>query len=678
MPDSTSRHRRFGTYCLDTQTRELRAGGGAPVPLTAKAFDTLCCLIDHHERVVSKDELLAAVWPGRVVEENNLTQAISALRRALGSESRWIVTVPGRGYRFVGDVDDAAGMGAEAAGDPGTQATLPASPMADTRRVVVMGALLFMLALFTASAWWLRQPATPSLPVAHQTLAVLPFRSLSPGPRDELLELGLAETLITRLSSSTPLHVRSLASSGRFAGTRQDPLDAGRQLGAAYVIAGTSQREGRQVRVNARLLAVADGRAVWSGTFDEGLERAFTLQDGIAAAVASALAFELRATPAGSRSPCDGTNPDAYRAYLTGHYQLNRPSANRMRQALGAFRRAIDLDPTCARAYAGMAYAYRALAMTGDQDPRETLPLAKAAVQQALTIDPELAEAYASQGFVRFWYDWDWAAAEASFKRAIELNPSLAEAHIGYAHLLSNLGRPEEATGEARQAVLLDPLSPLVNTLASNFSVIGSQRSDARQGWEKALELDPDFWTALLSRSGSKLSAGDHAGAIADLRRATALSGGNSQVLAALAMVHVSAGDRQAAVRILHDLEVRDRAGYVPATSLAAVRNALGDSAGALDLLERAYQERDIRLVFFRVDARWNNLRTQPRFQVLARRLDLPPRRTSATTAASGGGQAYAAGAPGRTEPQAPAGQDRPRSGRDSVESTTSLRRSTP
>ncbi len=678
MPDSISRHLRFGTYCLDTQTRELRAGGAAPVALTAKAFDTLCCLIDHRERVVSKDELMNAVWPGRVVEENNLTQAVSALRRALGNENRWIVTVPGRGYRFVGDVDEVGVTGPDVAGDPGTLTALPALPMLDPRRVIALGALLFMLALFAASAWRIRQPVIPAVPVAHQTLAVLPFRSLSPGPRDELLELGLAETLITRLSTSTPLHVRSLASSGRFAGTPQDPLDAGRQLGAAYVIAGTSQREGRQVRVNARLLAVADGRAVWSGTFDEGLDRAFMLQDGIAAAVASALAFELRVAPPGSRSPCDGTNPDAYRAYLTGHYQLNRPSANRMRQALGAFRRAIDLDPTCARAYAGMAYAYRALAMTGDQDPRETFPLAKAAVQQALAIDPELAEAYASQGFVRFWYDWDWAGAEASFKRAIELNPSLAEAHMGYAHLLSNLGRRKEATDEARQAVLLDPLSPLVNTLASNFSVIGSQRSDARQGWEKALELDPDFWTALLSRSGTKLSAGDHAGASADLLRASAVSGGNSQVLAALAMVHVSAGDRSAAVQILHELEVRDRAGYVPATSLAAVRNALGDTAGALDLLERAYEERDIRLVFFKVDARWNNLRTHPRFQLLARRLDLLPGRTSANKAASARGQAYAAGAPGRTEPYMPAGWQRPGSARDSVGSTTALRRSTP
>ena len=632
MSDTSQRYHRFGDYCLDTQARELRAGDGALVPLTAKAFDTLCCLIDNRQRVVGKDELLATVWAGRVVEENNLTQAISALRRALGSEHRYIVTVPGRGYRFVADVEDAADAPARDTATP-----VPVPHRFDRRRAIALGALLFMLALFAVSAWRMREPAMPPVPPSQQTLAVLPFRSLSPGPRDELLELGLAETLIARISASTQLRVRSLASSQRFAGSQQDPIDAGRQLGAAYVLEGTTQRDGEQVRVNARLLDVKDGRAIWSGSFDERIDRAFTLQDGIAAAVASALAFEMSELPTAGRSPCDGANAEAYRAYLTGHYQLNRPSAARMRQALTAFRRAVDLDPTCARAYAGMAYAYRALVMTGDQDPKKYFPLAKAAVKQALAIEPDMAEAYASQGFIRFWHDWDWVGAEASFKRALELNPSLAEAHMGYAHLLSNLGRKDEAVLHAREAVTLDPLSPLINTLASNFIVIAGDTGAARQGWEKALELEPDFWTALLSRSGTLMARGDYAGAIADLRRASELSGGNSQALAALGMAHVSAGDYYAAEQILHDLEKRDRAGYVPATSMAALRNALGDSEGALDLLERAYEERDIRMAFLKVDARWNNMRTLPRFQALAQRMKLatsrPPVATGATRA---------------------------------------------
>lgn len=643
MPDTPPRHRRFGTWCLDTQTRELRAGDGAALPLTAKAFDTLCCLIDNRDRVVGKDELLATVWPGRVVEENNLTQAVSVLRRALGGDSRYIVTVPGRGYRFVADVreDDAAAGHAEK-----DTVTAPALVLPVWRKTMAIGALLFMLALFAVAAWRHRESSPLARASPQAAVAVLPFRSLSPGPRDELLEHGLAETLIARLSGSTRLRVRSSTSSQRFARARQDPLDAGRQLGAAYVIEGSIQRDGDQARVNARLLEVAGGRVVWSGTFDERIDRVFTLQDGIATAVASALTSEIRASPADGRSPCDGANAKAYRAYLTGHYQLGRPSGARMRQAIAAFRSAIDLDPTCARAYAGMAQAYRALVMTGDQDPQEYFPLAKAAVKQALAIDPELAEAYASQGFIRFWYDWDWPGAEASFKRAIELNPSLAEAHLGYAHLLSNLGRRQEAVSQARQALALDPLSPLINTLASNFAVMAGNAGEARQGWEKALELEPDYWAALLSRSGTLMARGDYDGAIADLRRAVELSGGNSQAMAALGMVQASAGDYEAAEQVLRDMESRDRTGHVPATSLAAVRNALGDSEGALDLLERACLERDIRLTFLKVDARWNNLRTLPRFQALAQRVGLADPQAAATAGATPAGREYAGGDP--------------------------------
>lgn len=633
MPETPPRYRRFGGYCLDSQTRELRAGDGSLLPLSAKAFDTLSCLIEHRQRVVGKDELLAAIWPGRVVEENNLTQAVSALRRALGSEHRYIVTVPGRGYRFVADVEDTDDLSATAA----------AAPVAAGRwRTIAVATSLLMLGVLAVTVWQLRKPSLPPVTApSQQTLAVLPFRSLSPGPRDELLELGLAETLITRISGSTSLRVRSLSSSQRFAGAKQDPLDAGRQLGATYVVEGTTQRDGGRVRVNARLLAVRDGSALWSGTFDERIDRAFTLQDGIATAVSTALELKIGAVPARGRSPCDGANAEAYRAYLTGRYQLTRPSAARMHQALGAFRKAIDLDPTCARAYAGMASAYRTLSVTGDEDPQLMFPLAKAAVKQALAIDPDLAEAHASQGFIGFLYDWDWAAAEASFKRAIELNPSLAEAHMAYAHLLSNTGRRDEAVQQARQAVALDPLSPLINTLASNFVAVAGHAKEAQQGWEKALKLEPDFWIALLSRSGSLMAQRDYAGAIADLRQARQLSGDSSQVLAALGLAYAAAGDRDAALQVLRDMERRDRAGYLPATSMAAVRNVLGDSEGALDLLERAYRERDIRMAFLKVDARWNNLRTLPRFQALAQRMGLAGGRAMTAVAATSQAPSY-------------------------------------
>jgi serine/threonine-protein kinase len=648
MPDAAPRHYRFEGYRLDTQTRELRDGRGAVVALTAKAFDTLCFLIENRQRVVGKEALFAAVWPGRVVEDNNLTQAIATLRRALGtdgSDHRFIVTVPGRGYRFVAGVEEDDGAQGEAGNlAPAATASSMAPPAAATetdtpapppatiwRQPITVGALLFLLALFAVIAWRMRDASAPapdsratapasqaSAAPAHRTaLAVLPFRSLSSGPGDEGLELGLADTLITRLSRSSALQVRALSSAQRLAGTTQEAKAAGRELGAAYVVEGTTQRAVDRIRVNARLLSVADGRVLWAETFDEHVDSVFTLQDRIGDAVTSALSLAPVVVPVGSESPCDGADAAAYRAYLSGQNELGRPSALRTRQSLVAFRRAIDLDPTCARAYAGMANAYRLLAMVADSDPGEVFPLAQAMADKALALDPALAEAHVALGWIRLWHDWDWPASEASFRRAIELNPSLSNAHFGYANLLKHTGRDAEAAQAARQALALDPLSPVINAIGGWFV------PDPRQALDRSLQLDPDYWLALLLRGVGRVAAGDLAAGVADLEQARRICGDCSHALITLGVVKARTGDADGARAILRGMEARDREGYWPASSLATLRNALGETDAALDLLERAYRERDVRMSFLVIDLgpRWNNLRRQPRFLALMRQM---------------------------------------------------------
>jgi DNA-binding winged helix-turn-helix (wHTH) protein/TolB-like protein/Flp pilus assembly protein TadD len=637
VSEAAIRHYRFESYRLDMQTRELREGDGPALPLTAKAFDTLCYLIAQRQRVVGKDELLAAVWPGRVVEENNLTQAIAALRRALGTnagEHRYIVTVPGRGYRFVAEVREGEG---DALSEPAQSvaAQMPIAPATPPtwRRAMTFGAVLFMLALFAVAAWRMRDaPGSVALRphVPRMSLAVLPFRSLSSGPRDQELELGLADTLITRLSRSGALQVRTLASSERLPDASLDAKRAGRELGAAYVVEGTTQRVADQVRINARLVSVANGGTVWAETFDAPIARVFTLQDRMGEAVIAALELPPVTPPRHPRSPCDGDDALAYRAYLRGSYEINRPDAARLPVALAAFREAIDRDPTCARAWAGTAFAYRAQVMTADRDPREMFPLAKAAVARALAIDPDSAEAWTSKGFIEFWYDWDWPAAEASLRHAVALNPNLAEAHMALAHLLVNIGRADEAVPHARQAVALDPLSPLVNALAAAFLGQAGLKAESARHLQKTLELEPDAWVALRVRAGRAMARGDHAQAINDLRRAAQISHGSSQILDMLGQAYLLAGDRTAAERVLADLEARRQRGYVPATSVALLVNALGDTNRALDLLEQAYRERDVRMSFLLRDSNWDNLRTQPRFRALQQRMGLEDRSVQA------------------------------------------------
>ncbi|MBS0380979.1 MAG: winged helix-turn-helix domain-containing protein [Proteobacteria bacterium] len=578
--DGDRRYYEFSDFRLDVVARELLGPDRARVPLTSKALDVLIYLIEQRGRVVFKNELLAAVWSGRIVEENNLTQAISLVRRAFGTgvgDHSYIVTIPGRGYRFVARV-----------GEEGS--------------AVATGESL--------------QPREP------KTLAVLPFRFLSAVPHDELFELGLAETLITRLSHSRELRVSALASSQRLGRDVRDPIAAGRQLGAAYVVDGSAQRFADNVRVNVRLLSMAEGATMYADTFDVGADDVFTLQDRIAAAVLGALALQPIVVARHGCSPCDGDDPAAYRAWLRGHHLLQRPNEANLREALSAFRRTIDLDTACTRAYASMALAYRGLVHL-DNEPDEMFGLAKAAVAQALRIDPDSAEALAMQGRNRQLYDWDWTGAEASLKRAIELNPSLMEARLGCAHLLVTLGRFEEGLEQAHAARALDPLSPWCNSILAGLLTAARQPEAAAKQVERALDLQPDFWIALHVRGGLALERGDTQAALDDFQRATASSQRASQMLAFLATACAQAGDRVQVQAILDELEARRARGYVSATSIAAVAVALDDTGRALDELERAEREHDIRMVFLKVDARWNPLRALPRFRALAQRMGL-------------------------------------------------------
>ncbi len=305
--EARERYWYFGTFRLDTHTRELRNGDAISLALTGKVFDTLCLLIRNRDRIVSREELLAVVWAGRVVEENNLAQAIAALRRALGTgvnDRRYIVTTPGQGYRFVAELSESADGGASS------------GPTA-------------------------RPGQGAALPVPQITLAVLPFRSLSQGPRDELLELGLAETLISRLARSPALRVRVLES--RVGTTVEDVLAVGARLGAAYVVAGSTQRVDDQVRVSVQLLRVDGGDTLWADVIDSRIDRVFTLQDRIVGALTRVLAIQPIVLPKRTRNAGSGEDPAVYRAWLQGYHLAQRPSQSNLERAVQSFLHALDL-----------------------------------------------------------------------------------------------------------------------------------------------------------------------------------------------------------------------------------------------------------------------------------------------------------------------------------------------
>ena len=641
MSESENRGYAFGDFRLDTTSRQLRRGDGTLVPLTPKVFDTLLLLVEHGGEVLGKDALIASIWPNRVVEENNLTQNISALRRVLGASAgdhRFILTEPGQGYRFVEPVQVIGGAsGAPVADLPASahaatpdsaevveRNVLPAHPKRAMRRTGIVTVVLLALVLAAALVvGWLSR-TRPTAPTAMPSLAILPFRPLLAESGDDVLQLGMADTLITKLSTNPHVVVRSLDAVRRFAGPEQDAVAAGRALDVGSVLEGYIQRQGGRVRVNARLLAIPSGKALWADTFDTDFSDVFAMQDSISEQVTAALSLKLDRDERQRMQKNYTGNVAAFQLYLEGRFHLQQATPPELEVGIQSFQQALKIDPGYALAYVGLAESYRRQAIISDADPQIVLPLARTAALHALKVDDTLAEAYVPLGFVHFWYDWDWAAAEAAFRRGIELQPNIADLHFGYAALLSNLGRNEGALRESRRARELDPTSPLYVALEASFVAYAGHIDEARQQIEAVLRGHPDFWIAHLTLGWLDTNAGRYADAVDDFRTASRLSRGNQQAVSMLGFALARANGKVEAQALLDSALQRSRQHYVPATSIATIYCGLGDNAHALAWLERGYAAHDVRMTFLKVDRRWDSLRSDPRFITLMQKMRLP------------------------------------------------------
>ena len=612
------RHQRyfeFGDFRVDLAARRLYRRDGEWVRLTPRLFDTLLYLIEHRDRLLDKDELMAAIWPGRVIEENNLNQAISALRRALGDrDGEQILTVPGRGYRFV-----AVGL---PLADVAAQPAHSVLATTDERRANVVRLRV------VGRGGEVRRTSLPEAggetSATISSLAVLPFKPLVDGQRDDVLLLGMTELLITRLSASGELAVRPLGVVRRYGSPQQDPLAAGRELGVEAVLDGGVLRDGERLRVSGRLLRTADGVALWADRFEERFADVFAVQDAITERVARALALPLGGETLRRLNRRQTESVDAYQLYLAGRHHLGKLTAHDLRDAIALFERAIVLDPGYALAHAGVGDAFRRLPIACDLAPAENFPNAEAAAQRALALDPRQPEAHFVLGFVRFWYDWRWADAEREFLRAIEINPDAAEPHLGYAHLLSNLGHQHRAIAEIRRARELDPLSLIANTLEGAFLALADRDDEALARLRRVFDIDPDFWVAQLHAGGICLKSGKIDQALSHLRSACEHSGPVPHAVSALACAQAISGDQAAARATLRELQSMSLRRHVPPYNFAVVHCALGETGPALDWLESAHQTRDLRTTFLKVDSRWRPLRTAPRFVRLFRQMDFP------------------------------------------------------
>ena len=589
----------FGEFVLEPSEQRVRRLDGEALNLTPRLFSALQLFVENAGKLLDKDALMLALWPGLVVDENSLSQVVSGLRRALADDtigSRYIQTVPRRGFRFIATVTVLPGQSvAEASPQAAPEPTdAPVSRATERRRLLHLAWAGGAAASLGGIALWVSRRA-PTIGASAHTVAVLPFKPLVAEGHDELLEVGMADSLITRLSTVPGLVVRSIGSVRRYAGADQDPLRAARDLDVAWIVDGSLQRRGEQLRVTARLLRAADGGAVWSGSFDEKFTSVFEVQDMISARVARVLTPSLESLADARQVPAGlgGTrNTDAYQLYLAAARHAQDMRADSLRKSIALYHQALEIDPGYALAWAGLAETHRRGLFGADTRPSDVFEPAATAVQRALAIDANLAEARTEHAFKLYWFEFDWAGAEREFGRALAINPNVAFAHFGLASLMLNQGRIAEGFAQMRLARELDPMSPVFNTLEAGYLLESGRRDEARARLSRALVVGPRFWLAHSTQGMLHFVDRQPDLAIAEMREAVVLANGNSRPNALLAIYLAHLGQAQEARAILTRLLARAKSRYVPPSSLAAVYTALGEVEPALDALDERSEER--------------------------------------------------------------------------------------
>ena len=577
---------RFGPFRVDP-VRRLLSRGDEPVSLPSKAFDLLLVLLQHAGAAIHKSELLRTVWPDARVEEGNLSQTIFVLRRALGErpqEHRYVVTIPGSGYRFVAPVT----WERSAAIDEPSRA--PHDERSRSR-----GGLL--------------------------SLAVLPFTSLGGTAGDEYLELGITDALITKLGGVRRATVRPTTAVLKYHDRRADPLVAASELAVDVVVNGTIQRAADRIRVAVHVISGHDGAMLWAGHFDEKMTDLFAVEDSIADQVTRALTLTLTEDERQRLARPSTKNTQAYHAYLKGRFFWNKRTEEGLHKSIAQFESAIAHDPTYALAYVGLSDAYNLLCAYGALPPQDGYPRARQAAERALELDDRVAEAHASLAYATLNFYWDWATADREFQRAISLNANYATAHQWYGACLAARGRFDASIAEIEQALELDPLSLMINADLGWLSFFARRHEQAVEQLRRTIDMDPNFALAhwLLGLNMEQLGMLDEA--TAELRKAVSLSHDTPFVLASLGHVLGRSGRRNEALGTLDALHRLAARRYVSPRSIATVHLGLDRADDAIESLNRAADERSNWMIFLSVDPLFDPIRDDPRFKTIVARI---------------------------------------------------------
>jgi len=645
----------FGPFRVEALRRVL-LHEGKQVRLPAKAFEILVVLLEEKGRLVDKDELMRRVWPDAVVEENNLTVNMSALRRALAespSEHRYVVTVPGRGYQFVAEVRQGNDAPAWETGvEPLSQSTLDlgsevskgAAPQvngasSDTdmvagaetvgsgfkrhhRGVLLVVAALFATTIVVFYIGYSRYRARGSK-AGITSIAVLPFLNETGDPNAEYLSDGISESLINSLSQLPGVKVIARSSAFKYKGKEADLQEVANALGVEAILTGRVAQRGENLSISVELVNASDKTQMWGEQYDRKMSELLATQREIAREITEKLKLKVSGEENGPAKHYTENN-EAYQLYLKGRFFWNKRTAEGLRKSVEYFNQAIDKDPQFALAYAGLADCY--VVPANQLPPREAMPKAKAAALRALELDETLAEAHASLGRVLAAYDWDWTGAEREYKRAIHLNPRYAIAHQWYGGYLSVMGRKDEAIAERKLAQELEPLSLIINFELGLAFYYHRDYDQAIEQFQKTLELDQNFPTAHNFLPAVYEQKGMYSEAVAEFKKAIPLTAGSEWSLAKAGLGHVYAltGKKNEARMLLNELKQASKQEYVPGTSIASIYAGLGEKDQAFAWLDKAFEQRAFQLQWLNSDPRWDTLRSDPRFGNLMGRMGVP------------------------------------------------------
>jgi non-specific serine/threonine protein kinase len=470
-----------------------------------------------------------------------------------------------------------------------------------------------------------REPrVTPS---RIRAIAVLPLANLSRDPEQDYFVDGMTEEIITDLAQIGALRVISRTSAMRYKGSDKPLPEIARELNVDALVEGSVMRAGGRVRITAQLIHAATDQHLWAKSYERDVSDVLALQSEVARAIAEEVQAKLTPQERARLTRARQVTPAAHEAYLKGRYSWARTTEESVRKSIEYFLEAIAKDGRYALAYAGLADAYNQLAnpILEIVPQGAVIPKVQAAATKALELDDTLAEAHISLGRIKFYYDWDWADAEKSFRRAIELSPNYPYAHHVYALLLSALGRHTEAIHHSTLAQQCDPVAPLVNGVAGLIYCFARQFETAEEQLRKTLQVEPNFMFAHWILGGLCLVPMErYDEAIVHLQKAIALSGNVAHPRGLLGYAYAKVGRRDDALRTLVELEELSRQRYVAPVSKAFTYSALGNER-MWQALEEAYEQRSSSLVWARVFPHWDEVRLQPRFQDLLRRMNFPP-----------------------------------------------------